>query len=92
MAGLRAASSVLDRLGLLTQAQRGVRAGCSLAAVNVIDSRDAFVRDMKKTVAVDNARGERKPAVVNIQRFKDDPTIIASRDYAVNIRRVFPRR
>jgi len=78
---------IVDRLDLLTQAQREF--GLRGLAVNVIDSRDAFVRDMKKTVAVDNARGEPEITVVNIQRFKDDPTIIASRDYAVNIQRVF---
>lgn len=78
---------IVDRIDLLEQAQaefklRGL-------AVNVIASRDAFVRDMKKTVAVDNDRGDPEITVVNIQKFKDDQAVIAAKDYAVNIQRVY---
>lgn len=78
---------IVDRLDLLKQARdefklRGL-------VVNIIASRDAFVRDMKKNVAVDNDRGEPEITVVNIHKFKDDPAVIAARDYAVNIQRVY---
>ena len=78
---------IVDRLDLLKQARdefklRGLH-------VNVIESRDAFARDMKKSVAVDNNAGTPEITVVNIQRFKDDPTITATKDYALGIQRVY---
>ncbi len=78
---------IVDRLDLLTQAQREFT--LRGLVVNVIDSRDAFARDMKKTAAVDNDRGEPEITVVNIQRFAKEDDVVAARDYAVNIQRVF---
>ncbi len=78
---------IVDRLDLLEQARdefllRGLR-------VNVIDSRDAFVRDMRKVAAVDNAHGEPEINVVNIQRFAQDDDVVSRRDYALNVQRVY---
>lgn len=78
---------IVDRLDLLRQARdefrmRGLR-------VNVIESREAFARDMKKAVAVDNDRGDPEITVVNIQKFKDDPEVTAAADYALNVQRVY---
>ena len=78
---------IVDRIDLLEQAETEFR--LRGLAVNVIASRDAFVRDMKKAVAIDNDRGEPEITVVNIQKFKDDPEVIATQDYAVNIQRVY---
>ncbi|WP_025997916.1 type I restriction endonuclease [Xanthomonas phaseoli] len=78
---------IVDRLDLLRQARDEFRMrGLS---VNVIDSRQAFVRDMRKTVAVDNDRGVSEITVVNIQKFKDDPDFGAASDYALNVQRVY---
>lgn len=78
---------IVDRLDLLRQARDEFRMrGLS---VNVIESREAFARDIKKAVAVDNDRGEPEITVVNIQKFKDDPEITAVRDYALNVQRVY---
>ena len=76
-----------DRLDLLKQAQsefalRGL-------VVRTIASRDEFVRDMRKTVAIENDRGLPEITVVNIQRFKDDPDVAAAQDYALNVQRVY---
>ena len=78
---------IVDRIDLLEQAETEFR--LRGLAVNVIASRDAFVRDMKKAVAIDNDRGEPEITVVNIQKFKDDPAVTATQDYAVNIQRVY---
>ena len=37
----------------------------------------------------DNNAGTPEITVVNIQRFKDDPTITATKDYALGIQRVY---
>ncbi len=78
---------IVDRLGLLDQAcaefkKRGL-------TVHVIASRAAFARDIKRSGAVRNARGEAEITVVNIQRFKDDPNVVAAADYALNVQRVY---
>lgn len=78
---------IVDRLDLLRQARDEFRMrGLS---VNVIESREAFARDIKRAVAVDNDRGESEITVVNIQKFKDDPEITAAGDYALNVQRVY---
>ncbi len=78
---------IVDRLDLLKQAidefrMRGL-------SVNVIDSREAFSRDIRKAVAVDNDRGEPEITVVNIQKFSDDPDITAADDYALSVQRLY---
>lgn len=78
---------IVDRLDLMTQAKdeftlRGL-------TVHVIDSREAFARDIKKNVAARNDRGMAEITVVNIQKFKDDPDVAAEQDYALNVQRVY---
>lgn len=78
---------IVDRLDLLRQARDEFRMrGLS---VNVIDSRQAFVQDMRKTVAVDNDRGVPEITVINIQKFKDDSDFDAASDYALSVQRVY---
>ncbi|HET8899545.1 MAG TPA: type I restriction endonuclease [Rhodanobacteraceae bacterium] len=78
---------IVDRLDLLKQARDEFRLrGLS---VHVIDSRKAFARDIKRSGAARNARGELEITVVNIQRFKDDPDVAAPADYALNVQRVY---
>lgn len=78
---------IVDRLDLLEQARDEFRLrGLS---VNVIQSRDEFARDIKKTKAIDNDRGDPEITVVNIQKFKDDPDIAPVQDYNLNIQRLY---
>ena len=59
---------IVDRLDLLTQAQREFT--CRWLQVHTIDSRDAFARDIKATRAVHNQSGRPEITVVNIQKFQ----------------------
>jgi type I restriction enzyme R subunit len=78
---------IVDRLDLLEQARDEFRLrGLS---VNVISSRDEFARDIKKTRAIDNDRGEPEITIVNIQKFQDDPSIAPAQDYSLNVQRVY---
>lgn len=78
---------IVDRLDLLTQAQREF-SGRGLI-VHSIDSREAFARDIKATQVLHNHGGRSEITVVNIQKFQDDPDVVRTEDYDVNIQRVY---
>ncbi|MGH1440795.1 MAG: type I restriction endonuclease subunit R [Cellvibrionaceae bacterium] len=78
---------IVDRIDLLIQASREFVARGLV--VHKIDSRDAFARDIKQTAAIHNNSGKAEITVVNIQKFEDDPDVIKSVDYNLNIQRVF---
>jgi type I restriction enzyme R subunit len=78
---------IVDRLDLLIQAQREFT-GRGLI-VHSIDSREAFARDIKATQVLHNHSGRPEITVVNIQKFQDDPDVVRTEDYDVNIQRVY---
>jgi type I restriction enzyme R subunit len=78
---------IVDRLDLLKQARDEFR--LRGLTVHVIDSRDAFARDIKQSGAARNDRGAIEITVVNIQKFKDDPDVVAAQDYNLAIQRVY---
>ncbi|MCS5707784.1 DEAD/DEAH box helicase family protein [Candidatus Berkiella cookevillensis] len=78
---------IVDRLDLLIQASREFKARGLI--VHNIDSKEAFARDIKQTVAIHNDSGKAEITVVNIHKFKDDPDVIKNVDYNLNIQRVF---
>jgi len=78
---------IVDRIDLLIQAQREF-ASRGLT-VHTIDSREAFARDIKATQALHNHSGKPEITVVNIQKFEDDPNVVRTEDYDVNIQRVY---
>jgi type I restriction enzyme R subunit len=78
---------IVDRLDLLQQAQREFTARG--LTVHTINSRDAFTRDIKATQVIHNYSGKPEITVVNIQKFKDDPDVVSTKDYNVAIQRVY---
>src|SRR6185312_9858212 len=78
---------IVDRLDLLKQARDEFR--LRGLTVHVIDSRDAFARDIKQGGAARNDRGAAEITVVNIQKFKDDPDVAAAQDYNLAVQRVY---
>lgn len=78
---------IVDRLDLLTQAKKEFTARG--LKVHTIASREDFAKDIKKTTAIHNDRGEYEITVVNIQKFEDDPNVISIQDYDINIQRVY---
>ncbi|MDW2001556.1 type I restriction endonuclease [Vibrio sp. 2304] len=78
---------IVDRLDLLQQAQREFTARG--LTVHTINSRDAFTRDIKVTQVIHNHSGKPEITVVNIQKFKDDPDVVSTKDYNVAIQRVY---
>ena len=78
---------IVDRLDLLKQAQREFTARDLI--VHTIDSREAFAADIKSAQTLHNHSGKAEITVVNIQKFKDDPDVVARNDYDLAIQRVY---
>ncbi|CAI8707513.1 type I restriction enzyme, R subunit [Pseudomonas sp. IT-P171] len=78
---------IVDRLDLLQQAQREFTARG--LTVHTINSREAFTRDIKATQVIHNHSGKPEITVVNIQKFKDDPDVVSTKDYDIAIQRVY---
>lgn len=78
---------IVDRLDLLKQARDEFR--LRGLTVHVIDSRNDFARDIKRSGAARNDRGEVEITVVNIQKFKDDPDVANENDYNLAVQRVY---
>lgn len=78
---------IVDRLDLLIQsaaefANRGLK-------VNQINSRQAFVEEMKKVSANANDSGQAEITVVNIQKFSEDATVTEKIVYDINVQRIY---
>jgi len=78
---------IVDRLDLLTQAQREFTARGLI--VHIINSRDEFTKDIKATQVIHNNSGKAEITVVNIQKFEDDPSVVSNKDYDVSIQRIY---
>jgi len=78
---------IVDRLDLLTQAKREF-ASRGLT-VHIVDSRQEFVKDIRKTEAIHNHSGKPEITVVNIQKFSEDSNVVTQRDYNINVQRIY---
>ena len=78
---------IVDRIDLLQQAQREFTARDLV--VHTVDSRDEFTRAIKTTQVIHNHSGKPEITVVNIQKFKDDPNVVSTKDYDVAIQRIY---
>lgn len=78
---------IVDRLDLLIQAHREFTSRGLI--VHTVSSRDDFAKDIKSTSVIHNHSGKLEITVVNIQKFKDDPDVIGTDDYLVNIQRIY---
>lgn len=78
---------IVDRLDLLIQAGREFKSRGLV--VHQINSRDEFIRDLKKTTALHNSSGKPEITVINIQKFKEDRDVVSRKDYQINIQRVY---
>jgi type I restriction enzyme R subunit len=78
---------IVDRIDLLEQAKKEFTSRGLV--VHTIDSREAFAKDIKSTSVIHNFSGKPEITVVNIQKFKDDPKVVKTEDYDVNIQRIY---
>ena len=78
---------IVDRIDLLIQAHREFTSRGLL--VHTINSRDDFARDIKKTGVLHGLSGKPEITVVNIQKFQDDPNAVSTKDYDIDIQRIY---
>ncbi len=78
---------IVDRIDLMNQAKREFTSRGLV--VHTVDSRDELVKDFSQRKAIFNLSGKREITVVNIQKFKEDTTILKEKDYDLNIQRVY---
>ena len=78
---------IVDRIDLLQQACQEFRSRGLV--VHTVDSREEFARDIKSRSAIHNDSGRPEITVVNIQKFKDDPDVVRSTDYNLQLQRVY---
>lgn len=78
---------IVDRLDLLKQAHREFTSRGLI--VHTINSRDEFARDIKTKGVIHNYSGKPEITVVNIQKFEEDPDVVNTQDYDINIQRVY---
>ncbi|MFS1562365.1 MAG: UvrB domain 3-containing protein [Candidatus Arsenophonus phytopathogenicus] len=78
---------IVDRLDLLQQAYREFTARG--LTVHLINSRSAFSRDIKAIQVIHNHQGKPEITVVNIQKFHNESDVVSTKDYDINIQRVY---
>ncbi|MGB4971755.1 MAG: type I restriction endonuclease [Cyclobacteriaceae bacterium] len=78
---------IVDRIDLMIQAGREFKSRGLI--VHNVNSKEEFARDIKSTSAIHNASGKPEITVVNIQKFKEDPSVVTNTDYNINIQRVY---
>ncbi len=78
---------IVDRLDLLIQASNEFKSRGLV--VHTVNSKDELIRDFKTHSAIHNKTGQREITVVNIQKFKEETTILKINDYDINTQRVY---
>ncbi len=78
---------IVDRIDLLIQASKEFTARD--LKVRTVNSREEFKKDIQTTTAIHNLDGKQEITVVNIQKFSDDPDVVKSKDYDINIQRIY---
>lgn len=78
---------IVDRIDLMDQAKREFTSRGLI--VHTVNSKDDLVKDFKLRRAIHNFSGQPEITVVNIQKFKDDTDVLQSKDYDINIQRIY---
>lgn len=78
---------IVDRIDLMVQAKREFTSRGLV--VHTVNSKDELVRDFSLQKAIHNLTGQKEITVVNIQKFKDDTDILKTKDYDINVQRIY---
>ena len=78
---------IVDRIDLMNQAQKEFTSRGLI--VHTVNSKEDLVKDFKTHKAIHNLTGQNEITVVNIQKFKDDTTLLKTNDYDINIQRIY---
>lgn len=78
---------IVDRLDLMIQASKEFTSRGLV--VHNVNSRAEFIKDIKTPGAIHNLSGKPEITVVNIQKFSEESNVVNSKDYDINVRRVY---
>lgn len=78
---------IVDRLDLLEQAKREFIARGLI--VHIVNSRNEFKEEIRKTTALHNNSGKAEITLVNIQKFSEDANVLSKQDYDISIQRIY---
>ena len=78
---------IVDRLDLLLQAKREFSSRGLV--VHTVNSKEELVNDFQSSKTIHNLKGQHEITVVNIQKFKEDTTVLTESSYDTNIQRVY---
>ena len=79
---------IVDRIDLLNQAKKEFESRGLVT--HPINSKEAFTKDIKSVSAIHNTSGTPEITVVNIHKFEDDPDVVRTEDYAVEMNDQLP--
>ncbi|MDC2824545.1 type I restriction endonuclease [Rodentibacter pneumotropicus] len=78
---------IVDRIDLLEQAKREFVSRD--LQVNTVNSREEFAKAMKENAALSGVDGKAEITVVNIQKFQNVDVSDITKDYDINVQRIF---
>ncbi len=78
---------IVDRIDLMNQAKREFSSRGLI--VHTVNSKQELLNNFRLKQAIHNLTGEREITVVNIQKFKDDTTVLKNSDYDLNSQRIY---
>lgn len=78
---------IVDRIDLMVQAKREF--GMRGLAVQSVSSKEELQKHFRLKQAVHGASGQSEITVVNIQKFKDDTSVLTNTDYEVDVQRIY---
>lgn len=78
---------IVDRIDLMNQAKREFSSRGLI--VHTVGSKEELINDFRERKAIHNLSGKREITVVNIQKFKDDTDFLRTKDYDIEIQRVY---
>jgi type I restriction enzyme R subunit len=78
---------IVDRIDLMIQANKEFTSRGLV--VHNVNTKDDLLKDFRQQKAIHNLSGNREITVVNIQKFKDDPSILKTNDYDISIQRIY---
>ncbi|MEZ4777705.1 MAG: type I restriction endonuclease [Bacteroidia bacterium] len=78
---------IVDRIDLMNQAKSEFSSRD--LTVHTVNSKEELLRNFKTRQAIHNLSGNREITVVNIQKFKEDTTILEDKDYDIRTQRIY---
>ena len=78
---------IVDRIDLMIQADREFSSRGLV--VHTVNSKEELLKDFRTQKVIHNLSGKREITVVNIQKFKDESNVLQSKDYDIDVQRIY---